>query len=1215
MTSFCCFMCPKDGRNEAELTDSCPSCGRQYGFPLHAVPKMIGDRRVVTPLGRGFYAATYVVERVAGLSGKSVLKVTPKSFYEFFKTKNFELECKTHERVAEGTEHLVKIRDMRTETVSFGADQIECCIAELDFIPGHLLTDYFDGTVRVTAAVAAQVAIDLLRLKEELERKKVFHNDLHAQNIIVEELSKDRWRADAVNPKIRTVAIDLGSVTDESKSDPGKQRLGDIRWIGDHIGKLIDRLLTDPDAVSDHDFRLASALQGIFHALAAPAEHQRLPAAHELIDQIRTAYEMLPRHSWRPWKGALVLSSFGSYYNAQTLQSWHVPRLLVDPEGAWLRQISTPGPQVITGMRGCGKTMLLRALQFHARASQSGEDDAAVVKRIQEDNYIGLFVSAQRLLDGPGEQSRAGEPFARLLLAYALEAVRSLMHLKDMTDRVNDRAHKLIANVVRDLLSDTQDIVEVVDLDDLDIRLNRCLVRHSREQDVFNLAVHPNEAFSQLANAIRASSEIWSNAQVLFLLDDVSTRYLQSEKISQLLSALLFQSPICAFKITSEIQTMELELTTPGSNLRAREGRDLAVFDLGSEVYDRIKGRQGKQFVEQILAQRAAHFSAHPPVKPSQLLGDINLEEIAREITQTSSTSARRKEVYRGITALAHVCVGDIGDVISLYERIIKASDGVYPIPARTQSDCFQDHCSHRLYDLNRRGGKLIDAARSFAEASYELLVKSAKEAKAGSPTRLRQYASIYVRVTAGDTDRQRTQLRDLIDAGVFVFTGGKPRTKTKDSDPISQFKLTFRRIYGLTNFIGLAERDRFELSGSDLEEWLSNPANGKEVLLRNLGVKAEDEPLESLEAGPKDIDKFPDGGETENANLPLFRNLTGEGAVSLKPAQREFDARESQIAVEACKIGEIKSVDSLVLGLGFEERTLKSAERLFAKLQPCRIYAIAYSEPGNSETILEAAGKWGGQIEVVPYEVVIRDGLDLGGRSLVDVTGLAKPAIFHAVRNCLRSERSVLVAHTQAKSYYPTEAALAKLLTAEEQHNRRRFFEALSVLLTGEKGPYRILPLLSADADETRRTVLTAFASPKHERLLSLIESRVIDRLEIIAPRGDTARNKVARHIAEIAATDSSNSEVTFIDSDDLIQTIGFLSANFKHWYTDHRFNFEVGLTGSKMEAVAAAAISSVYKMTQCWYVRPKGFDAKRFTKGSGATRIFKLSVGEAGS
>jgi hypothetical protein len=37
---------------------------------------------------------------------------------------------------------------------------------------------------------------------------------------------------------------------------------------------------------------------------------------------------------------------------------------------------------------------------------------------------------------------------------------------------------------------------------------------------------------------------------------------------------------------------------------------------------------------------------------------------------------------------------------------------------------------------------------------------------------------------------------------------------------------------------------------------------------------------------------------------------------------------------------------------------------------------------------------------------------------------------------------------------------------------------------------------------------------------------------------------------------------------------------------------------------------MSAVVKVSQCWYVRPKGFDAVRFTAGTGPTNIFQLRV-----
>jgi hypothetical protein len=307
---------------------------------------------------------------------------------------------------------------------------------------------------------------------------------------------------------------------------------------------------------------------------------------------------------------------------------------------------------------------------------------------------------------------------------------------------------------------------------------------------------------------------------------------------------------------------------------------------------------------------------------------------------------------------------------------------------------------------------------------------------------------------------------------------------------------------------------------------------------------------------------------------------------------------------------GEFTNIPDDRIGL-FLLRTKASSGKSAAALPPAKVFAIQYEEVGKSEEILKSLKRWGAEIELVPYRAAIEKGLPLSNEpALIDVTGLAKPVIFHAVRHGLRTANKVLVAHTQAKSYYPTDRAMKALLRAEEQHNRQAFFETLSKIVTGEVGPYDCIPLLQADADETRRNVLFAFASPKHERLLSLIDNGVIDRLEVVAPAGTSARNRVAKHIAEIAASDITSADVTYINSDDLEGAIAFLMNGFNQWYVRQGFNFEIGLTGSKMEAVAAAAISTACKVTQCWYVRPAKFDPLRFTKGAGQTRYFRLEL-----
>ena len=1229
MSKYCCFCCPAADYSEKSLDDPCPVCGRKYGFPLVDYPKEINEYKIIKALGRGFYAATYVAERGA-LGIRVVLKVSPQTIYEFFPTKNFEEECRKHAEVAQGTEHIVDIRDMLETTVGFGAVDVPSYIAELEYVEGTLLADYVASTEKLAAPTVAQIAIDLFRILEELRNKGVSHNDLHAENVIVATLGTDARRANAIDDSVRAVAIDLGSIAEGSRSDSGQGRRGDLHWIGEHLKALVGNLLRDPDGISDLDNRLANALQVIVHNISPSAENQRTPEPTDLVAQIEDAYHRSTEH-WRPWREALSLRTFGASYNAQTMQAWHVPQLLVDPDGQWLNAMCAPGPQVITGMRGCGKTMLLRALQFHARAAQrEGETSTDILSRLKEDRYVGLFVSAQRLLDQLGTKTATlGDPFARLFVAYGLEAVRAVHHLRDIdATAISTSAYGYIANAIEECLDIDDRLASATTAYELEGRLSGLLIALSRGHEAPALTIHPNIAFPTLDSALRRCSPIWQSAQILFLLDDVSTRYLDQSAIGELLSALLFQSPTCAFKLTSEAQTIELGLKSPGKIHPARIGRDLIVFDLGAEVYEKIK-RQGKgngrDFVERILHQRAQHFASHPRATPSALLGDVALESIAIEIGESRTTSAVRKSVYRGITALARMCVGDIGDVISLYEQILrKATGGRTPITSDIQSECFQDFCARRLYDLNRRGGFLKDTAKSFAEASHELLVKSCSEAASkGGKRRIRQYSSLYVRVTTGDIERQTEQLRELIDAGVFVFAGGSnvPRTKTRDSNPTQQFKLTYRKIYGLVNFIGLAERDRFELSGTDLEEWLDGPSRGKEILLRNLGGDAARDNGKLMTDGEEDKslerERAIKSDEIEQMALfesgPLVRAMDGSSEVGKNgSAVSPFVVRRvMEVGPDFYEAHLDASIEQIVVGLGFEERTLESARRIVHLTGAKYATSVKYREEGRGSEILAVLSDTVEGQSILDYRDVIADGFpDVRGSVLVDITGLAKPVIFHAIRNELRRKGKVWICHTEAEKHYPLDADLEQFLIAEEERDRHALLELIQDVLTGEEGPYESDNLLPSDSDETRQRMLCAASSPKHERLLSLLDFRDYDRIEIIAPTSDSARSRVAQIAADVAARNVANASVAHIDSNDLNGMLDFVVDRYRTWYIGNGFNFELGLTGSKLQAVACSAASAAFKVSQCWYIRPKVFDPERFTKGVGGSHIYEISL-----
>ncbi len=1209
---YCCFFHPLNEYSEKSLDDQCPECQKPYGFPLQYPPAKIGEYEIERSLGRGFYGATFIA-RTGIFQKKCVLKISPKSFYEYapFNKTPFKQECKLHLVASQGARHIVGVANAFSEVVTFSdpaSSSLDCNVLVLDFVDGPTLKQFAAEPLKLSARTVAQIAIDLIRIRGEFEAKQLYHNDLHAGNLLVEQLAEGVRRTDCIDDRIILRAIDLGSIADGSKSDFAKGRSGDLEWIARHVDQLLTELLKDEARLMDRDVRTALVLQGVMNSLVSQAENTRVPNPEDLVELITNEYRRATQH-WLPWNEPLRLRTFEDHYNAQTLQPWHAPDLFVDI-GGWLEAVMKPGPQIVTGMRGCGKTMLLRSMELHARVAAASQfnanDQNKIVAAIAHDKYVGIFVSAQRLLDVKKDALISNEQrVTRLFLYFALQAARALMHLADVApSAVYDNAHKKLAQGIEDYIEPKAQLSSVSSISELERRLEQIVVKASIDPKSVVLKVAPAQAFPKLAVALKSCSSAWQGATVFFLLDDVSTRFLDTEKIEPLLSSLLFNDTDCAFKLSSEWQTIELGLQSPGRIHPIRIGRDLTVFDLGSEVHKVITVGKGVDFVSRVIENRAKVHHAHPRFAPKVLLGNQTLQNIAETIASSSATSADRKNAYWGISCLTKVCVGDIGDVIKLYDRIIATFDGTtVPIQSSKQSDCFLSLSSQRIFEINRRKDILKDAAKTFAEASHELLERSYRLMKEGKSHRLREYSSIYVRVTTEDPDakiKQIDMLRELIDAGIFVYTAsGAPRTKTRDSDPLLQFKLTYRKIYGLTSYIGMADRDRFELSGADLKHWLEHPESGKTTLLRNQTQDYDEEVIPEAENSefsgiiPSLISPVKAAQRVQQTIDLTFSSDSNE-TCDKPPNQDSLVTRPSahRLRVEEVDIDDLSSIGikQVVVGLGFEERTLRTSEILAAKLSHPTVHAVRYTIKGHADEIIAHWQNCEADIREIPDDSasarIIAGG---AGLTLVDTSGLSKPFIFHSIRSGLATKGQVLVAYGMARRYYPTPEDIEGVLAAEAAGSKYQLLERLGEILTGERGPYSCQGLLDSAPDETRARALLGFSSAKHQRIFSLLDERDFDEIEIITPSDDGSRSHLSRIAAEVIMQTHQHAHSSVVDVMDLKALMGHCDQQYLSLYNDAGANVEIGLTGSKLQAIAIAALSTCRRFSQAWYVKDR--------------------------
>ncbi len=1231
MEKYSCFNCPNEDYTEKNLDDLCPTCNNSYGFPIDYFPDEIAGIKIVKALDRGFYGATYIGETVPfrKVVLKKVIKIIPVNLYKHH-NKSFQDECDMHLQLSENSSHFIKIdTSIFHENIEIhfkNGININCHVIGLEYINGVTLKEYLLTEETIPSNTIAQIAIDLINILQDLRNNKIYHNDLHMGNIMVEKLALSKRRLNAIDENIRVVAIDLGSLHQKTKSNDDSNRIGDLHQIANSLNLLSRRITDNPDYYDQKDWRLAFLLEEKADFLKPSITSQKQITYQNIITQIEdTVFSQT-----NPWQQELKLKSFDDAVNAQSLRPWYIPSLIVDKNDNWLNRISVRGPQVITGMRGCGKTMLLRALEFHARIryqnDEEKKDKNLIVKRLKDESYLGLYVSCVKLLEFDShikkdENLEIFEPYSKLFIGYTIQAIYAIRHFKDemSTGSVRNDFYKPIASVLRSLINDSEDIDNITSDYDLEIKLKKYLNSLSDGQSKYRIKVHPKIAFPQLAESIRKSSTLLSNFYIYFLLDDLSTRYLGDKNILILISELLFQDESCAVKFTTEAQTLEMVIKAPGNKSQAKIGRDYTVFDLGEEVNKIVheNPNEGKQFIEEILYKRSKFHAHHPQnTKPSIIVGDTTLKSIAESIVKKEKAS-EKKGIYHGMSALTAVCVGDLGDVITLYEHIIsKIKDGrKFPVDMEIQNQCFLELCNSRLYDLNRRDTRYLDFVESFADASHHMLLQSAVRQSKSKQHELRQYTSIFINITYGNKKKQYEQVRELIDNGIFNFQGGPAasRTNRQGLKPQHQFKLVFRKLYGVSKHIGLSSADRFELSGKALADWLENPKKGKEILISNLNSIKEEELSELLSKKYLKVESEVEKVKIESLQLDLFseNNDTKTSQISEKKERLDFSFILNKLPiVSSIKKTQLlkEQIDVVVIGLGFEDATLKSAIEL-AKYKPKKVVFIQFDSVGKTKEIIQEFKKNGVKETIkVKFDEFRQGKIDLSGNILCDVTGLPKAVIFEVLKKSLITNKSVYLSITEPESIYPLDNDIKNVLSKKNTKDTSDLLNEISKLLKGESGKYKIINLLPHYTNISDPRVLFSFASAKHERLYNLLDNRDYDKINIVIPKGNSPREELSSIAANFALRKYNNAIIHEIQENDIVGILEQLAKDYYTYFMVNNFPFEIALTGSKYQTISAAIFCSLFNVSQCWYIQPEKWDIDRFSNGAKNTLLYKV-------
>ena len=262
-----------------------------------------------------------------------------------------------------------------------------------------------------------------------------------------------------------------------------------------------------------------------------------------------------------------------------------------------------------------------------------------------------------------------------------------------------------------------------------------------------------------------------------------------------------------------------------------------------------------------------------------------------------------------------------------------------------------------------------------------------------------------------------------------------------------------------------------------------------------------------------------------------------------------------------------------------------------------------------NTSTSIQTELRMGANFQIVKIDELMSGANGtVPGKTLIDASGLTKPAIFKLVKDYFAKQGVVWTAITEPEEYQPTESDLSAAIGDGVEFWGNAGVETLSEILSGDKLPYGVVVVEELHSDPSRNRKLCAFSSAKHGRLLHLVEEVAYDEIDVFVPSGNSYRHKVAQKTASIASRSGElGSAITFSASDpsSLVEAV---FENHLEAYQALRSNYEMALTGGKLETIVCGIAAATLPVNRVVYVRPAEFDAENFSKGIGETHVYEF-------
>lgn len=604
-----------------------------------------------------------------------------------------------------GITGVVPFHDAARSKISFEGIEREFLYTVWDYIsPGRNLQQYLKEIKKCKTSFLVAVVERILRILHACENSGAKrHGDLHAKNILIGNENEADLDSN-LNPRDPIYVSDFGY----GHTDGTKQPKEDYEGLSQIVNLIIRHI--DWDNTGPTDRQIIFSIRNLMSKLLKEtARSERIPP-REILRTLLSNIQKIRSTTGFQSSGIATDedNSKDAFGKNMTVGQFPVAEMLGDDWEKWKKLFVSSVPAksrileqgthvVITGPRGCGKTMLLRRLSERLVIECGPVKDNA-----STENFVGFYINSNDVADAFSSFQRLSNiKTSERLICYA-----NLSLLSDILTVQSARCAKLQEEPTNELLDNLKkwllrDKSKTLVTGENALEHYRSVLDQIKDQfpKVKNGPYFPAymdfARHTWLPRLISLAKRFcpWMDGRGVFIFIDDYTTPRISEPMQNILNRLFFQrSAEFVCKIATESATTFIPTDSSGKFLQ--DGDDFFLIDMGEEALF-MQDAEKEKFLNEIFQRRLAQDQRIPKgsrnlegllghlgkgkLEFARLLRQDRDDEIATIDEPVSSTSKRRgatklKTAYHGYEVFINLWSGDTRTMVQLVHELVDAA-------------------------------------------------------------------------------------------------------------------------------------------------------------------------------------------------------------------------------------------------------------------------------------------------------------------------------------------------------------------------------------------------------------------------------------------------------------------------------------------------------------------------------------------------------------